>query len=288
MITQTLQRANFGGGSVEFSEVGSGDPVVLIHGSHIADAIAPLLSEPSLADRYRLILYHRRGFAGSSHPSQPLSIADHAADCRELMRALGLERAHVVGYSFGGDIALQLALDFPSAVHSLAILEPPLLFVPSAQLNMPVIGAAAGMYQSGNKAGAVDAFIQLFVGPNFRDVLDASVPGGHEQAVADADTFFTQELQALPAWRFGNEDAGRITQPVLAVLGGDSPELNPAAQEAFDWLRESLPNVEGFVLPGVTHALQTAKPREMAEALAAFFARHPMSARVETARATQN
>src|SRR5262249_34503543 len=131
MVTQTLQRANVGGGSVEFTDVGSGEPVVLIHGSHIADAVAPLLGEPSLADRYRLILYHRRGFASSSHPSQPLSIADHAADCRELMRALGLERVHVVGYSFGGVIALQLALDFPSAVHSLAVLEPPLLFVPS-------------------------------------------------------------------------------------------------------------------------------------------------------------
>jgi pimeloyl-ACP methyl ester carboxylesterase len=163
-------------------------------------------------------------------------------------------------------------------VHSLAVLEPPLLFVPSAQSQMPVIGAAAGLYQSGNKTGAVEAFIKMFVGPNYREALDRAVPGAYAQAVADADTFFTQELNALPAWRFSREDAGRITRPVLSVLGGDSPALNPAAQEGYDWLRESLPNVEGYVLPGATHAMAMAKPRELAQALAAFFSRQPMSA----------
>ena len=43
--------------------------MVFIHGAFIADTFRPLLAEPSLAGHYRLILYHRRGYAGSSRAS---------------------------------------------------------------------------------------------------------------------------------------------------------------------------------------------------------------------------
>ena len=45
------------------------------------------------------------------------------------------------------------------------------------------------------------------------------VPGGIQQAVADADTFFRHDLPALRHWWFGPEEARAIKQPVLAVLG---------------------------------------------------------------------
>ena len=131
--SQTMQRAQVDpdGTEVEFEIVGSasGEPVVLIHGAFLATAYAPLCAEPLLAP-YKLIRYHRRGYAGSSHPSGPASIARQAADCRALLAHLGVERAHVVGHSSGGAIALRLALDFPEVVHSLVLLEPALMDVP--------------------------------------------------------------------------------------------------------------------------------------------------------------
>ena len=115
-----MNRVQIGGSELEYEVRGAGEPVVLVHGSHIADAFAPLLVEPMLTERYQLILYHRRGFAGSTHPDGPLSIVQQAADCRAVMRHIGVPCAHIVGHSYGGAIALQLALDAPEAVHSLA------------------------------------------------------------------------------------------------------------------------------------------------------------------------
>ena len=69
--------------------------------------------------------------------------------------------------------------------------------------------------------------------------------------------------------------ARRISQPVLAVVGADS---GPAARESHALLRRWLPQAEPFVLKGATHGLRFQNPRGMAEALAAFLARHPVPA----------
>ena len=98
----SLQRIVVDGTELEYEERGSGEPVLLIHGGLLADAFAPLLAEPALTDRYRVISYHRRGFAGSARPEGEVSIARQAADARALLAHLGIARAHVVGHSYGG------------------------------------------------------------------------------------------------------------------------------------------------------------------------------------------
>jgi pimeloyl-ACP methyl ester carboxylesterase len=276
-----MNRARMSGREdLEYEIRGAGEPVVLVHGALIADAFAPLLAEPVLTGRHQLIPYHRRGYAGSTHSTGPSSIQQQAADCRALMRHLGLPRAHIVGHSYGGAIALQLALDAPEAVHSLTLLEPALLLiVPSAQQFMEALGPVVQMYEAGNTTGAVDSFLQAMVGPEYRSVLDRQVPGAFAQAVADADTFFGIELPALPQWSFTRADARRITQPVLAVLGGDSHTLWPGWVEVHQLVQTWLPQAEAFVLKGATHGLQMMDPKGMAEELARFFARHPLPAR---------
>jgi pimeloyl-ACP methyl ester carboxylesterase len=76
-------------------------------------------------------------------------------------------------------------------------------------------------------------------------------------------------------WAFTQEDAGRVTQPALLVLG-DRTDL--IFRERRELLLAWLPNAEPFDLPGATHLLYVENPRGMAEALAAFFARHPLQA----------
>ena len=225
-----------------------------------------------------MLWYHRVGCAGSSHIAGAVSLAQHAAHCRSLMRYVGIERAHVVGHSSSGNVALQLALDAPEAVHSLAVLEPALYAVPSAQTSRAFVGAAVQLYRTGDKAGAVDTFLRGVCGPGYRAVLDQALPGAFEQHVADADTFFGRELPALQQWSFTREDARRIAQPVLAVIGAKSQELDPIWGERQELLLSWLPNDEPFVLANATHLLQVQNPRGMAAGLAAFFARHPLSA----------
>ena len=104
------------------------------------------------------------------------------------------------------------------------------------------------------------------------------LPGAFARAVADAGTDF--ELDAgLLDWGFGEAEARRITQPVLSVLGGESEALWPRFGETHRLLLAWLPRAEASVLPGAAHGLQLQNPRGTAEALAAFFARHPLPTR---------
>jgi pimeloyl-ACP methyl ester carboxylesterase len=272
-----LERANVSGVELEYEVRGTGEPVVLIHGGIVADAFAPIATEEMLAARYRVVRYHRRGFAGSTHPVGPVSIAEQAADCRALLRCLGIERAHAVGHSLGGAIALQLALDAPEAVHSLALLESDAPGAPSEEQFFEQFTPVIAMYESGNIVGAIENSCRLVAGPRFRDGFAHLPAGAFDQAVADAATLFQVDLPALESWTFNSEMARRITVPVLAVLGADSRSVAPVFSEAHELLRAWLPQAEPFILPGATHALQMMNPQGMTEGLTAFFRRHPMT-----------
>jgi len=271
-----MEQAKTDGAALEYDVAGTGEPVVFIHGAFIAEAFRPLLAEPSLANRYRLILYHRRGYAGSSRAAEPLSISRHAADCWAVLQHLGVDRAHVVGHSYGGAIALQLALDSPDVVHSLALLEPALLVGASAQGYREALVQGSKRYREAGAATVVDEFLEAR-SPGYRTALDRVLPGGFAQAVSDAGTWFDWEVPGLLAWSFGETEARRISQPTLAVLGGQSTTLWPRFGETHRLLLAWLPHAEGVVLPGATHLMQFETPataKASAEALAAFWTRH--------------
>jgi pimeloyl-ACP methyl ester carboxylesterase len=164
---------------------GSGEPVVLIHAGMFADWFAPLLAEAPLTDRYRIISYQRVNYGASSHVPGPVTIADQAAHGRELMTYLGIERAHVVGHSSGGSIAVQLALDAPAAVQSLALLEPARAAGSvSGHGPAPYVAEALQKYGVGDTAGAIDAFMSGVCGPGYRAHVERSLPlGAFDQAV---------------------------------------------------------------------------------------------------------
>jgi pimeloyl-ACP methyl ester carboxylesterase len=274
-----LERARSNGAELEYEVSGTGEPVVFIHGAFIADTFRLLLAEPSLAGRYRLILYHRRGYAGSNHTSGPSSVAQQAADCRALLRHLGVERGHVVGHSYGGDVALQLALDTPGVAHSLALLEPGLMVGASAQGYRESLARGVERYREAGAAVVVDEFLQARL-PGYRATLDRVLPGAFAQAVADTGIWFERELPGQLGWHFGEAEARRISQPALSVLGGESDALWSRFGETHRLLLAWLPHAEGFVLPGTTHFMQLEDPRGMAEVLAAFWARHRLPAGV--------
>ena len=108
-----MERAVVNGVELEYEITGTGDPVLFIHGSHIADSYVAMVAQPALHERFTLIRYHRRGYLGSAPPHGPVSMADQAADASALLAHLNLAAAHVVGHSFGGSIALQMAIDHP-------------------------------------------------------------------------------------------------------------------------------------------------------------------------------
>jgi len=272
MTTGGLRRVPIDGVELEVDVRGDGEPVVLIHAGVCAYWFRDLCEQPALAGAYRLIRYHRAGYAGSDRVDGPLSIAEQAAHCHTLLRRLRIPRAHVVGHSSSAAIALQLALDHPGSVQTLSLLETALLTVPSG----PFAARAVQAYRDGDRHAAVDIWLRGVCGPDYRAALDRVLPGAVERAVADSDAFFAQELPALREWSFGPADAEKLTPPVLVVLGARSDEVAPAFGQRHDLLLSWLPDAEPFVLPGANHLLHVLNPTGMAERLAGFFTRHPV------------
>lgn len=106
-------------GSAEMVRMGRGEPIVLLPGLaggwRLMTPLAKLLSR-----RYEVILLGLRGDLGSSSPHFQ-SPSDHAADVLRTLDRLRLERPTVLGVSFGAAVALELAVQAPSAVGALAL-----------------------------------------------------------------------------------------------------------------------------------------------------------------------
>jgi pimeloyl-ACP methyl ester carboxylesterase len=269
-----MERISVDGVELEYEVIGAatGPPVLFIHGSHVAEAMRPLVEERALSDSYRIVQYHRRGFAGSTSLEGPVSLGRQAADAAALLDQLGVGPAHIAGHSYGGATALQLAVDRPDVVRSLALLEPALLAVPSAEAVLPGLMAAGERYGTGDAAGAVGQFLELISGrSDWREVLDARLPGAVDQAVKDARTFFEVEVPALQEWAFGADDAARVDKPVLSVVGAESLRV---FGEGRGLLQSWFPRAEVYDLPGAGHFLQMENSRALAGALGDFFARH--------------
>lgn len=271
-----MKKIEVDGATLAYDVYGSGEPALLIHGALIADAFQPLIHEPLLTEKSRLIIYHRRGYGKSSLIKTPTSIEEQAADCKALLHHLGISSAHILGHSLGACIALQLALDDTDVVHSLALLEPALFVGASGPSYRESLQQGWQRFKTEDPETLVDEFLLARYGKGYRTELERVLPGAFDQAVADASTAFEQDAPALLAWSFGQIEASRIRQPVLAVYGSESIALWARFAETQQWMLKSFPDIQGFLLPSAAHGLQLQNPHGMAEALASFWSRHPI------------
>lgn len=108
------------GSKLYYEESGQGPALVLLHGlgSSAEDWEYQI---PEFSRHYRVIAMDLRGFHRSSRGTGAMSIARFAADVRNLLDQLDVDRFYLIGYSMGGAIALQLALDHPGAVIKMVI-----------------------------------------------------------------------------------------------------------------------------------------------------------------------
>ncbi len=110
------QRIRVGDIDVAYKVFGEGEPLVLISAYMATMARWDAHFLQSLAAEYRVIIFDNRGMGDTTSGRAQWTIDRFAADTAGLIRALGLEKAHVLGYSLGGDIALSLAVNFPEVV----------------------------------------------------------------------------------------------------------------------------------------------------------------------------
>jgi pimeloyl-ACP methyl ester carboxylesterase len=115
-----MPRVRVGDIEMHYVEAGAGEPLVLVMGFG-GDHLAWGFQTPVFAARYRVIVFDNRGAGQTDAPDLPYTTRLMADDTAGLMDALGIERAHVLGFSMGGMIAQELTLNHPHRVRSLQL-----------------------------------------------------------------------------------------------------------------------------------------------------------------------
>jgi pimeloyl-ACP methyl ester carboxylesterase len=110
------------GHRVIYRIAGSGPPVVLIHGMINSSRHWEQVAR-RLAQRHTVIAPDLIGHGDSATPRGDYSLGAHAASIRDLLTAIGVERASIVGHSLGGGVAMQFFWQFPSRVERLALVS---------------------------------------------------------------------------------------------------------------------------------------------------------------------
>jgi pimeloyl-ACP methyl ester carboxylesterase len=270
-IQTALTRSLIDGAEVAYTDSGGdGEPLLLIHGGGLADWLTPLAGTPELTN-YRVIRMVRAGYTGSPVPSG-LTVADHARHAATLLRRLDAAPAHIVAHSSGSAIALQLAVDDPSSVRTVALCEPPLvdaLADPSDLDDLhaalrPAMGSAMAATAQGDHAAAFDAFMTVVCGPDYRSVMNDVLGAGLvDDAASHSGDFFTSEIPAVDAWTFDPA----VTRPVLLIQGADSP---PPVHRLIAHVAGRLPETAVVTVDHANHLMPLTAPAELGKVVAHF------------------
>jgi pimeloyl-ACP methyl ester carboxylesterase len=105
---------------IAYERSGTGPPMVLLHG-YVGDRRCWRLQIEDLSDEFTVVAWDAPGFGSSADPPESFSLADYADSLAAFVAALGLERPHVIGLSFGGGLALELYHRHPATPKTLVL-----------------------------------------------------------------------------------------------------------------------------------------------------------------------
>ena len=249
--------------TVSFSDEGSGRAVVLLHGHTLDRRVWNPLMFDLVGSGLRVIRPDLRGHGRSSRPDAGYHFSHHANDAAAVLDAVGVDRAAIVGFSFGGGVALELALTQPDRVGALGLIAtvmPDRPFEPAFMENLKAVartirteGVSAAM------AGPWDQsplFAHSFTKPGVRAAVAAIVkdfPG--------AEFLATERDRVERDWRLPDR-LGEIAVPTRVMVGEhEMPGFRSYSDEAV----EKIPGAELEVVPDCGHLLPLEAPDAVAK-----------------------
>ena len=251
-----------------FEQRGRGPDVLLIAGlSDPAEAWEAQLA--GLSDRYRVTAFDNRGSGRSPMIPEGFTVADTADDAAALIRALGIESAHVAGFSGGSVTAQELALRHPELVRSLVLQStwagPDRYLLATAHAWEWMFAAAP------SEREMLEAFFLWIYTPR------AYADGLVDQIIDDACAFPHPQspeavLQQLHTWT-GHDARARMHQisaPTLVLAGGDDVVTRPALGRE---VADLIPEAEFRLQPGEAHQPFQERPDEWNATVHEFWAR---------------
>ena len=255
-------------GSISTMEAGTGKPVIMIHGLGATKAsFLPTIA--ALASGYRAIAVDLPGFGDSDKPLRgAYDPPFFARSIVSLLDALGLERAHVIGNSMGGRVAIELGLRHPGRVGRLVLLAPSLAWkrsrrwapylrwvptqlgaiqpAPRPLVEMIVKRVVPGADNEWTAAG-IDEFLRSYLQPAGRAAFYAAARNIYMEEPHGPRGFWTRlgalRADALFVW-------GRKDTLVPAAFSHHVQEVLPAAEQ----LQLNCGHVPQLERPGQTHA----------------------------------
>jgi lipase len=222
-----------------------GPPVLCLHGVTSHGGRFRRLAEEHLS-AYRVIAVDLRGH-GHSDWDPPWDFETHVGDVRETLNALGLTRVDIVGHSFGGRLALELAARHPELAGQLALLDPAVWVPPPVALER-----AEGHRHDVSFADveeAIEARLEIGTPLTRRDVLADELPE-HLEAGADGRLRYRFSRSAVIA-AYGemakSPPLESVQSPVLLLRAAESDVLPDVLVDA---ILAGLPQAAEIVVPG--------------------------------------
>ena len=249
-------------GDVAWREAGTGEPLIFLHGLG-GSRIAWGAQLRGLSDRYRCIAWDMPGY-GDAAPLEPLTYAAIAQRVVDQLDVLDIERATLIGLSFGGMHALHTALDHPDRVARLVLADSSPAFGMDGTSRDGWIKARLDPIEAGGSpADAADAIVDAITHVRLEGIVRDETVGAFSQI---SSAGFRAAVMCLP----DNDVRARlaeIQQPTLVIVG-EHDEETPLAYSQL--LANGIPNAILRVLPGAGHLTPAEVPDLFNEALAAF------------------
>jgi len=237
------------GTSIYYEINGRGDPLVLIMGLR-RNAEWWYCQVPTLSKHFKVLAFDNRGAGRSEKPIMEYSIRLFADDTAALMKALQIERAHILGISMGGYIAQELAINYPGLVKSIV------LGCTSAGGKRVVLMSPERMKKfTANEGLSPEQILQKDMDIYFSDKFITEYPEKITEFIEISlryyqppDAFMRQFAACLKHDTV--ERLNRITLPTLILAGDDDPLVPPENSQI---LKKLIPHAELILFPGKRH-----------------------------------
>jgi 3-oxoadipate enol-lactonase len=222
---------------------------------------------PLLSRHYRLLLYDCRGMWQSDHPPGPYSMELHADDLAALLDALEIERAHIAGTSYGAEVSMVFALEYPERTQSLIVTAA------VSQLD-PLLRGLADIWIEAARAHDPELLFKVVYPLTFSEAwIAANQPAldlARERYEAlDFDALL--ELFLCFSRLDITADLHRITAPTLVVAG----ELDALKSRKYaDLIAREIPGAEYALIPLAGHAAMWEQAGVFNSLILGFLAKH--------------
>ena len=263
-----MPTAEIHGLRIHYDLLGEGEPVAFLNGVMMTGQ-SWALQTALFRRRYRCLLHDFRGQLLSDKPESPWTMEDHAEDLLSLLDHLGIERCHLVGTSYGGEVGLIFAARWPERVTTLSVISSVSEIGPELDRVVSVWAEAA--------LEAPETLYRVALPHNFSPGFVAANPEvvaqGEERLAACPVDFFPAFVRLVDAFRGLDVTAelGRISCPTL-VLVGELDALKPPRYSRL--IAERIPASELLLVPDAGHAVILEKPEEINTAVLGFLAKH--------------